>query len=261
VEQRLDIAGAAHLHLIDGVRHLRPEEAVVEAMLAGFAGQQSSRMLSVVTIAQREAIVRRFAVFTGSWPWEWTATDVEDWTTALRSANGHGSGPRAHSTIRGYQNCLALFMAYLTDRRYRWGEECQQRFGTYPVQICHEWNTTAHVTDHEARPQVRPFTRVELQKFFDFADDQVTAARAHGVKGALAAFRDATLFKVIYAFGLRRTEAAMLDLADFTRNPAAPEFGRYGACTVRYAKPAAVAHRGGAPCSPRRMPSRAASAT
>lgn len=46
--------------------HLRPEEAVFEAMLAGFAGQQSGRLLSVVTIATREAIVRRFALFTGN---------------------------------------------------------------------------------------------------------------------------------------------------------------------------------------------------
>lgn len=52
----------------------------------------------------------------------------------------------------------------------------------------------------------------------------------------MAAFRDATLFKTIYAFGLRRREAAMLDLADFTRNGKAPEFGRFGACHVRYGK-------------------------
>jgi integrase/recombinase XerC len=44
----------------------------------------------------------------------------------------------------------------------------------------------------------------------------------------LSAFRDATLFKVTYAWGLRRREVAMLDLADFSRNATAPEFGRYG---------------------------------
>ena len=32
-------------------------------------------------------------------------------------------------------------------------------------------------------------------------------------KGWLSAFRDATLFKVAYAWGLRRREAAMLDVA------------------------------------------------
>jgi len=55
-------------------------------------------------------------------------------------------------------------------------------------------------------------------------------------KGALAAYRDATLFKVIYGWGLRRTETAKLDLVDFGRNPAAPQFGRYGMLNVRYGK-------------------------
>jgi len=55
-------------------------------------------------------------------------------------------------------------------------------------------------------------------------------------KGALAAYRDATLFKVIYGWGLRRTETSKLDVVDFGRNPAAPEFGRYGMLNVRYGK-------------------------
>ena len=49
-------------------------------------------------------------------------------------------------------------------------------------------------------------------------------------------FRDATVFKMIYAFGLRRREVAMLDLHDFTRNPDATEFGRFGVCNVRWGK-------------------------
>jgi integrase/recombinase XerC len=36
--------------------------------------------------------------------------------------------------------------------------------------------------------------------------------------------------------GLRRTETSKLDLVDFGRNPAAPEFGRYGMLNVRYGK-------------------------
>jgi hypothetical protein len=44
------------------------------------------------------------------------------------------------------------------------------------------------------------------------------------------------LFKVVYGWGLRRREAAMLDVADFAVNPAAPELGRFGVCHVRYGK-------------------------
>jgi hypothetical protein len=65
------------------------------------------------------------------------------------------------------------------------------------VQVCHEWNTAVHVADYQGRPGRRPFTRTELQAFFGFADAQVAAGR----KGWMAAFRDATLFKVTYAWG------------------------------------------------------------
>jgi hypothetical protein len=30
---------------------------------------------------------------------------------------------------------------YLVDPAYGWAEECQQRFGTHPVQVCHDRNT------------------------------------------------------------------------------------------------------------------------
>ena len=86
-------------------------------------------------------------------------------------------------------------------------------------------------------------TREELTLFFDHCDARVQARRALGRKGSLAAFRDATLFKVIYAWGLRRQEAARLDVSDFGRNPHRSSFGRYGTLSVRYGK----ASRGGAP--------------
>ena len=103
-------------------------------------------------------------------------------------------------------------------------------------QVCHEGNTAVHAAEYEGRPERRPLTRGELQAFFDAADDHVERAAASRRKGWLAAFRDATLFKVIYGWGLRRREAAMLDVADFAANPAAPELGGLGMCHVRYGK-------------------------
>jgi hypothetical protein len=41
-----------------------------------------------------------------------------------------------------------------------------------------------------------------LQRFLDYADEQVDRAVRAKRKGALAAYRDATLFKVVYAWGL-----------------------------------------------------------
>lgn len=159
---------------------------------------------------------------------------MEEWTSWLRS----GARPRAHSTVRGYQNAVALFCDYLIDPRYGWTGECEARFGTHPVQVCHEWNTVIHTTAYEGRPGNRPFTRAELQRLLDYADEQVARARRLKRKGWLAAFRDATLFKVCYGWGLRRRELVMLDTVDFTANPAAPEFGGYGMLSVRYGKAA-----------------------
>jgi integrase/recombinase XerC len=40
---RGDLAGAAHLELVSGVAQLRPEEAMLDAMLRGWRAQQKSR--------------------------------------------------------------------------------------------------------------------------------------------------------------------------------------------------------------------------
>jgi site-specific recombinase XerD len=128
------------------------------------------------------------------------------------------------------------FTEFLIDGRYGWATACQDAFGTHPVAICHEWNTIAHLNDYEGDPEARPFTRDELQRFLDYADDQVDRAVRSKRKGALAAYRDATLFKVVYGWGLRRTETSKLDVVDFGRNPKARQFGRYGTLNVRYGK-------------------------
>jgi integrase/recombinase XerC len=229
--RRVDLAGAAHLELVDGVVALRPEDAMVEAMLRGWRAQQSARGLLEDTIGPRERLVRRFLEFTNEYPWNWGPSHVDEWTAALT-----GDKRLAPSTIRGYQTELRLFSEYLCDGRYGWAVACEEAFGTHPAPICHEWNTIAHLNDYEGRPEARPFTREELQRFLDYADDQVERAVAAKRKGALAAYRDATVFKVIYGWGLRRTETAKLDLADWGRNPAAPEFGRFGMLHVRYGK-------------------------
>jgi integrase/recombinase XerC len=36
------------------------------------------------TRKQRADAVRRFARFVGSYPWQWTPADVEEWTAELR---------------------------------------------------------------------------------------------------------------------------------------------------------------------------------
>jgi integrase len=109
----------------------------------------------------------------------------------------------------------------------------------------HEWNTLAHLVDYEGNPDRRPMTREEVQAFLDYADGQVERAIRLGRKGALAAYRDATIFKVIYGWGLRVTETCKLDLADLHRNPHAPEFGKLGRCMCGGASQARDLRRSG----------------
>jgi integrase/recombinase XerC len=155
-------------------------------------------------------------------------------------AGGAGVGASTvrfqHVTVRFQHVTLRLFVDYLVDVRYGWGAECDQRFGAAPVQVCHEWNTVAHRADYEGRPGNRALTRDELQAFFDHADGEVAAIRGRGRKGWLPAFRDATLFKVLYGWGLRRREGAKLERVDLARNPKAPEFGELGVVKVRWGK-------------------------
>src|SRR6266540_3422221 len=218
-------AGSARLELVEGVALLHPEDAVLEAMLRGWGRLQPK------TISARAGCVRQFVEFADEYPWNWTAAHVDEWMTHLISELG-----RAESTIRTYQGTLRQFCDYLTDPNYAWAAECQARFGTHPVQVCHKGNTAAHLIDYEGNAERRPFTREELQRFFDYADEQVERAVRSRRKGALAAYRDATLFKTMYAWGLRRTETSRLDVTDFYRNPKAPELGRFGMLLVRFGK-------------------------
>ncbi|MVU77142.1 tyrosine-type recombinase/integrase [Nocardia sp. ET3-3] len=201
-------------------------------MLRGWEHQQrGGRLLQPKTIRAHVQLVRRFASYSNEYPWNWTAAHFDEWMSHLVGELG-----LAESTIRGYQSVIRGFGDYLTHRAYGWESECEKRFGTHPVQIVQEWNTLTHLLEYEGSPGRRPFTREELQRFFDYADDQVDRAERSGRKGALTAYRDATLFKTIYAWGLRRTEASRMDTVDFYRNPHARELGRYGMLQVRYGK-------------------------
>ena len=136
------LPGSAHLELVEGVVHLEPERAAFEAMLDGWATQQQARFLRQATIERRVALVRRMAVFTGQYPWEWLPGEGEAFIT----------------------------QEYLTDPRYGWPASCQQRFGTAPQQLFHQSSSVVHVSDYEGQPGRRPLSYSEVQALFDAAD-------------------------------------------------------------------------------------------
>jgi integrase/recombinase XerC len=213
------------------------ERTFVE-MLEGWRNQQLARNLAFATIGGREAEVRRFVAEAGEYPWRWSPQLVDEWLGDQRAVRH-----LRQSTIRSKAITLRLFCEYIVDTAYGWPQECWDRFGTHPTQVCHDWNTATHVQEAEGRAGLRAFTPDELQALFDCADGLVVTIRERGRKGWLSAFRDATLLKVAYAWGLRRREVRMLDVEDFGVNPQAPEFGRLGVLYVRHGK----AMKGSAP--------------
>lgn len=228
----------AGLVLVEGVPLLHPEPQVFEAMCEGWGNQMLARNLARATITNRLRQLRAFADHAGCPPWAWSAQLADEWFADLRAIR-HCS----RSTVRGYQVAVRGFCDYLIDPAYGWVEECERRFGTHPIQVINEVNAAAHVADVESEPSKRAFTRAELQALFDYADEQVADKRRLGRKGWVAAFRDATMLKVAYSFGLRRNEIRMLDVADFGRNPDGVEYGEYGLVYVRHGK----AQRGSPP--------------
>jgi site-specific recombinase XerD len=231
--------GSAKLVLADNVVHLEPEPAVLAAMLEGWRRQQSARFLDESTIGGRLRLIRRVVDFTGLYPWQWTSADGEAFIDHLR----HLDPPRALSTARGYEVAINLFLEFLRDARYGWAAACAERFGEVPQLIFHDANSIVHRSDYEGDPRRRPLSYDEIQALFDAANARPGKIIARGVKGGLGAARDAALLKLVYAFGLRRTEASQLDIVDLRRNPRLPQFDRFGSLMVRYGK----ASKGAAP--------------
>lgn len=89
------MVGSAGFVLVEGVRHLDPERAVFEAMLEGWEAQQRARFLKDATIVPRLRLVRRFAGFTGQYPWQWDSSEAEAFFVSLRSS-ANGRAPHQH---------------------------------------------------------------------------------------------------------------------------------------------------------------------
>ncbi|MCF8572237.1 tyrosine-type recombinase/integrase [Gordonia sp. HY002] len=237
----MQIDEVGRVHLVKSVPLLYPEERVVELMLDGWRNQQLSRNLQFETIDQRARCVRRFITHSNEEPWNWTPGMVEEFSGDLRSIHHV-----AHSTLRGYQNALRAFCSYVANPDYGWDRVCEELFGTHPAQVCFEWNTAQHVQEYDGQPTKRPYTREELDALFEYADEEVARIGATTRKGWQAAYRDATMMKLSYAYGLRFTEVSHLQTIDFARNPHAREFGKFDVCKVRYGK-----SRRGSPPKPR----------
>jgi hypothetical protein len=227
-----------------GVRPLHIEEAVFEAMLDGWRAQQTARYLKPKTIQHNERGVRAFVGHVGRFPWEWRASDVDEYFEDLLSRPQR----LARSTLRAYQWRLKGFSEYVCDRRYPWTVICEREFGRAPGQLFDERNLVAHLDEFEGDPRRRPLTVDELDAFFAACDERVTRAGASGRKGTLQAWRDQAMFKTRSAGGCAGASwrCSMSATSGPTRD--CPSSAATRRCTCATASPSAAAARNAARC-------------
>lgn len=223
--------GSAKLHLTPGVEFLHERETVFAGMIAGWGAQmRGGRGLRKAFVARSQSQVCAFQEFVDEWPWNWSSRMFDEWASELEARG------LALSTRRNYQYSIRGFCEYLLSPHYAWVEECEDRFGTHPVQIVHEENSIRHTPGVDGDPRRRGLSSDELQLLFDRADREVDIRLTEKRKGATLAYRDATLFKVIFAWGLRANEACHLEITDLFRSPRQPQFGNIGVVQVRMGK-------------------------
>lgn len=206
-----------------------PDEFLSD-VLTGWKRQQLAQNFSLETTKRRTRSVLRMASFVGKHPWEWLPGDADDFFSHLRGVDN-----LAHNTVRAYQTDVKLFLEYATAPTYDWNERCGQLFGTVFSQVVTEFNRSTH-TDETGEGSKRPFSTRELQEFFDLADLEPERILNSGRKGALAAWRDAVVFKTLYGWGLRFNEVRHLIPADFSRHVRTPAYGEWGLLRVRHGK-------------------------
>ena len=171
-------------------------------MLTGWKQQQLARNFTAGTIRGRAKPGPPVRGSHRAFSWDWTVGDADEFFAHERSILN-----LAFATIRAYQTHLKVFCDFLTDPVYEWDRVCRQGFGCSPAQIITEFNRVRHAQNNEQAPTKRPFTRAELQGFFDLADLEVERVLVSGRKGAVAAYRDATVFKTAYAWGCGPTRS------------------------------------------------------
>ena len=217
------------------VTHIDVQIDIFNKMLHGWDTQMAARNVKQDGREDAIALVRRFAQFCNSYPWDWTPEDFEAWSHHL-TGTLENPGSVVFSTLRSYQGAIRRFNDYTTDPNYGWIRMCEARFQRSPAVIVNEYNTVTHTDEFEGRPERRALTYEELQTFFDAADSLVDRARSSGHKGSLAAMRNSALLKDMYVHGTRRNEQSRQDLTDMRHQPHMPEWREFGARLIRHGK-------------------------
>ena len=193
------------------------------AMLEGWRASSWPATWRSRPSSKRLAAVRAFARHADAFPWAWRPQMVDEWLGDLRAVRG-----LRRSTIRNYA-AVGGGVLRLRDRpglRVGGRVRAAVRHRTR-CRSCHEWNTAVHVQDAEGDPaQARVHPRRAAGVLRPRRRPGRPGPRPRAARAGCRLFRDATLFKVAYAFGLRRTEAADARPGRLRRQPARPRVRR-----------------------------------
>ncbi|MDD2734549.1 MAG: tyrosine-type recombinase/integrase [Desulfuromonadaceae bacterium] len=223
----LQVVGADYQPVI-----VRPTLAVKDAELlmeieASYVGRR------VGSLRQKESSVRgdlaqvhSLMEFSGKAPWMWAEEDFENWCAVLGMTK-----KVAIPTQRKYQSAIRNFLDYIINN-VKYKNEIYRRYGYQPVQICHSENCIPHIYDRELTKERQPLSHDQISTFFNNTDELIEAACKFGAKDFRPLQRDKALFFIVYAGGLRASEAIGLNLGSFQPNPNFPEFSDFGYISV-----------------------------
>nr|WP_297496581.1 tyrosine-type recombinase/integrase [Ferrovum sp.] len=162
----------------------------------------------------------------GKAPWYWTEDDFDNWCHEIGVVRA-----LAVATQRKYQSAIRGFFDYLVDN-VKFKNQVRRQYGIDLRQICHAENCIPHISDRELTQVRRAFTHEEIVRFFDGYDKAINEVAKFRSKDLRPLQRDKALFFLLYAAGLRISEALALDLTSFSPNPNFPEFGNIGFISV-----------------------------
>lgn len=168
------------------------------------------------------AVVRDMLNHTGKAPWYWTEDDFDAWCENVGVKRA-----LAVSTQRKYQSAIRNFFDYIVDN-VKFRNEMRRQYNIDLRQICHPENCIPHISERELAKERRALTHKEIELLFDAYDRAIKEAATFRSKDLRPLQRDKALFFLLYAAGLRISEALGLDLTSFAPNPSIPEFGPYG---------------------------------
>lgn len=209
------------------------EKEILNQILHAYNNRLMSRRLRSSTIKENMRVIKNFIKFTDLYPWQWAPEDFDDWSADLYSIKKN-----SEATQRGKQRMIARFQSFLLDSP-KLVKLCEHHFGVKPIKICSELNLVSHKVEDENKEKRMAFTKEQIQCLWNYFDEKIAIAYKAQSKSFKVLQRDKVLYLIIYYYGLRANEAAMLNSTDFIHNPKKIEWGSFGGLVVKHGKASA----------------------